>query len=266
MSQYSKILLLGSRGLLGSHVAAAFRNKAILPVVEAADHRFANGDQLRQYVLKLRPTTVINCMGYAGLDVSEHFRVNGWFPRVIGDCCHSLGTLFIHISTNAVFAPHQKRLWLPSDPLDPRTPYEMAKALGEDPRAYVIRASFIGASPRGKGLFDRMRQGLDYVNRSWNGVTVDTLARRIADVAVEADGVPTATFEHVHSPRVSTFSEIVSLMGSDSKPEQEAQDARMLGGGGCIIPDIREQLGAYCTWIAAGGAIRVSNSSESVNP
>lgn len=251
MSRFSKVLLLGSRGLLGSHVEAALRNKAIFPVVEPPDHRFAGGQDVRRYVLGHGPTTVINCIGYTGPNPLEHYRVNGWFPRIMGDCCQSLGILFVQVSTNAVFAPDLERRWLPSDPLDPGTPYEISKALGEDPRAYVIRASFIGASPKGHSLFDRLRKGMDYVNRRWNGVSVDTLARRIVDVVVGGDGVPTAAVEHVHSPRVSTLAEIASLMESSSTPEYESQDARLLGGGG-VLPDIRDQLCGSCCWIDEG--------------
>ncbi len=249
MSRSSRVLLLGSRGLLGSHLAVALRDRGVGSILEHSAPRFNREDEIREYILNHNPTTVVNCIGYTGPEAAEHDRVNGRFPRVMGDCCHSLGALFIHVSTNAVFAPDEERLWLPSDPVAPRTPYEVSKVSGEDPRAYIIRASFIGASPKGVGIYDRLRQGLPFVDRRWNGVTADTLARHITDVIVERDGIPSSILEHVHSPRVTRFRDIGRMLRSASRAAEENKDARLLGGGK-PLPDLEEQLNGYVRWIA----------------
>jgi len=136
----------------------------------------------------------------------------------------------VHISTNAVFAPHPTRLWLPGDKPKPSTPYENAKLYGEDPRAYIIRSSFVGVStgpPR--GVLDAMLRGEPFWDRDWNGVTTVTLARRVAEV-LRIPGIARG-LEHLHSSSVTSFANVARLIGSTSQVLGIRSDAKLLGGG-----------------------------------
>lgn len=223
---------------------AALREKKRGWVVECSNVRFDRGTDLEAYILRNAPTTVVNCMGYAGSEDKEHLLVNACFPRVIADVCVSLKSLSMHISTNAVFSADESRFWLPSDRTDPSTAYEISKRMGEDPRTYVVRASFIGQSFDGRGLFGRLRRGEPYFNRKWNGVTAWTLARYISDVVSERDGTPFSALEHVHSPGATSFREIANLLGSSSRCGGERRDSKLLGGGKSL-PPFENQLRDY---------------------
>lgn len=245
MSLSNKVLILGAGGLLGSHVAQAFKLYAPqFKLIPQVAERFTNSVDLFGYLSQSGASTVINCIGYLGTDVASHFMVNSAMPRVIADWCDGNRSLYIHFSTNAVFESHETRLWLPMDQLNPHTPYEVAKAFGEDPRAYIVRASFVGITNSGKGILTRLCAGDVFVNRKWNGVTAWELAKRIVEIVTQHHGECKSSIEHVHSPDLITFIDLAKLLGSTSQCIHEANDARLLGGG-LKIPIIADQIEEY---------------------
>lgn len=248
-------MVLGAAGMLGAHVVKAFHeDKNHFTVILHAEERFSNSNALEDYLSTLAPSSVINCMGYLGNEPGKHFHVNGCLPRVIADWCEKNRALFIHISTNAVFSADETRHWYPHDRTNPITPYEISKAFGEDPRAYIIRASFIGKSPKGLGLLHNLCLGKPYLNRKWNGVTALILARRIVEIVVRHRGSPTRHLEHVHSPDMITLVELAKLIHSTSQCIGEAPDTKLLGGG-IFLPPIAEQIAMYQT-ITSGMVIK----------
>lgn len=226
MWRSTNTLVLGSGGLLGSQVVRALAGA----VIAHTKPRFCAPQEVWRYLDEVSPTAVINCIGYLGADPCEHFRTNGCLPRVVADWCEGRA-LFIHISTNAVFPADTERVWLPGDAIAPRTAYEISKAFGEDPRAYVLRASFLGRSQLGRGLFERLRAGKPYRDAPFNGVTAGELAARISELVQESDARPRAGLEHVHSPAPIRISQLARLMGSSSHCEGIAGNVRLLGGG-----------------------------------
>jgi len=236
---------LGASGMLGSQVAKAFEQYAPqFKLILQSKERFTRSVDLFGYLSQTGASTVINCIGYLGRDPALHLMINGCMPRVIADWCDANGALCIHISTNAIFEPHETRLWFPEDQPSPHTPYEVAKAFGEDPRSYIFRASFIGISSTGRGILSTLLKGGQFVNRTWNGVTVWALAKRIIDVVNHFHGEPKALIEHVHSPDVITFNGLAKHLGSSSCSSRSENDARLLGGG-LKFPTISEQIEAY---------------------
>ena len=150
----------------------------------------------------------------------------------------------MHISTNAVFSANENRLWGIQDHLSPLSHYEKSKALGEDPRSYVVRASFVGTCGRNRGIFDKLLTGNSYLDRKWNGVTVWTLAKRIVEIINNYYENPKGSVEHVHSPNVITFKELAAHIKSSSISDAYVKDARLLQGG-LILPDIYTQIEEY---------------------
>ena len=210
----------------------------------ASRERLNSSVEVSEHLARLGASTVVNCIGYAGAERATHFQVNGCLPRAVADWSERNGAFCILISTNAVFAPSASRHWLPSDKPAPRTDYEIAKLFGEAPNAYVIRASFIGRSPQGRGLLDRLLAGQPYVDRVWNGVTASALATRVVELIRERDGAPGKGIEHVHSPRATSIRRIVELLESSSPAQGSADDGRLLGGGR-DMPGIDGQLREY---------------------
>lgn len=255
MSVFNRVLVLGSNGMLGSHVAEVCRGNAPLEVILSSGERFYSSHQLVEYVSEYRPSAVVNCIGYLGQDPALHYLVNGCLPRAVTDACERIGALCVLMSTDAVYPKTRERKWFPRDRPKPATPYEVAKAFGEDPRAYVIRASFIGVSPKGVGLYHRLTNGEAYRDRRWNGVTALTLARRIVQVVTQNAGTCRRAVEHVHSPNVVRISEIAKMVGSSSNCLGVESEARLLDGG-VPLPVLSEQLREYQELLGCDAGIK----------
>lgn len=235
--------------MLGQHVVHVFRAQyPDLDIVPQRAERFTTSNAIEDFLSAHNASTVVNCIGYLGSDTTLHYLINGCLPRAIADWCDSHRALCIHISTNAVFAPSDQRFWLPTDQPAPNTPYEISKLFGEDPRSYVIRASFIGRNPKGLGLYEKLLHNQAYIDRKWNGVSALHLAARIAKIVKERNGIPTGKIEHVHSLQAICFRDIAELLSSDSPVNANAYDARLLGGGEELRPFV-EQFHEYRTWL-----------------
>jgi dTDP-4-dehydrorhamnose reductase len=238
-----RVLVLGGRGLLGSHLTAELsRHLAELDLVVHEGDRFADPREMSSYLTRHNPSVVINCLAYKGSDPAMHFIVHTGLARSVADWCAANGSTSVMISTNAVFPPDDERQWLPSDPISPSSPYELAKAFGEDRRAFVVRTSFVGHSPKGDGIWDALATGKPYWDRRWNGVTALTLARYLADRVASSDVRPGVA--HVHSPEPTSFSEIARWLGSTSECLGWRSDARLLGGGESLDP-LKSQVVEY---------------------
>lgn len=169
------------------------------------------------------------------------------FPHRLARWCAESRRLCVHISTNAVFPSDESRIWLPEDAPNPDTPYARAKAEGEDPRQYIVRASFLGKSPRGTGLFDALMAGKPYEERRWNGVTALTLAERIADIVAAHSGEPIQGLEHVHSPEAVAVGDIARWLGSASTTTSRKTTALLGGGRPC--PSLELQVHDYLRYL-----------------
>ena len=166
MFKSNKVLLLGAGGMLGTHISYVWnRDSSSNSELIVSTERFTRNDELLDYLSQMEPRALINCIGCLNGNPEEQSRVNGDFPRVMADWCEKNKSGLIHISTNAVFAQHPTRFWIPTDALNPITPYERSKALGEDPRAYVLRVSFIGKSPKKVGIYDRLCKDEPFTDR-----------------------------------------------------------------------------------------------------
>lgn len=177
--------VLGYRGLLGSTICRLHRTKvAKLPFISRRG---------LEEVLKARPfDSIINCIGVVPNSTRQHQMswINGDFPIWLSERCTKYDIRLIHISTDCVFSG-KAGAYTEKDKPDASTPYGISKIRGEiiySPHL-VVRTSFVGyPDPGGRGLLawlvensGRTVQG--YKQAFWNGITVDTLADILVDVA-----------------------------------------------------------------------------------
>lgn len=238
MSQSADAIILGAGGMLGSHVAR------VAPEWATSTARLRLEADVQRELDARAARVVVNCIGYRGQDDSEHHLTNALLPHWIADWCEENDAMLVHVSTNAVFAPDDSRRWLPTDPVAPRTPYEVAKARGEDSRAVVVRTTFVGHE---RGILASLSRGEPIPERRWNGVTALALAECIVERA-RTNTRPGIV--HVHSPEPMTMRELAALMGSRSTIGEARGDARLLGGG-APMPPFSEQWRRYQTWTVA---------------
>lgn len=183
----SKIVVLGSRGMLGQMVVRYFKDK--FPVI-AFDEKYTY--QTRQAFLEklasFEDAWVVNCIGkikQKSDSPEDLFLVNTLLPL---DLCASLhpSQVLIHPSTDCVYSGSVQDKWYAhgASP-DAADEYGRSKLLAEialagKPNVYIIRVSIIGpddchATPRGLlGWFLSNQPGSQlngFTNHFWNGIT-----------------------------------------------------------------------------------------------
>ena len=87
-------------------------------------------------IAEMRPAAVINAAAYTAVDKAESEEdlatvINGAAPGAMAEACAALGSPFVHISTDYVFAGTGERAWQPSDPVAPPNAYGRSKRAGE---------------------------------------------------------------------------------------------------------------------------------------
>lgn len=166
---------------------------------------------------------VVNCAGaihQRGCDTGEMVNMNAAFPLQLSMAHMKV----IHISTDCVFSgragPYSE-----SDTPDPTSAYGMSKALGESPRAMVIRTSLVGHSrDRSYGLLDWVLAQEGEIEgwelALWNGVTCLQLARYVRGII--AQGAWRAGVVHYHSSEIVSKFQLLRLILAVYGKDQEA--------------------------------------------
>ena len=178
----SPIVLTGASGLLGSHFCRQLSNfRNLVPVsfshpvtgfshTRVVDLRDRQGSH--RLLETIQPRIILHCAAETNVEKCEKtpaaaVRANvdmtnylvEWIQR------YSRDTLLVFISTDQVYhgeGPHQEQY------IYPRNVYALTKCAAESlvrscPRHLILRANFVGWSPRGAGfvnwLFDRLTSG-----------------------------------------------------------------------------------------------------------
>jgi dTDP-4-dehydrorhamnose reductase len=169
MNSSSKILILGTAGMLGNTLYRYFRDVAVHDVVGASRnpicaqsmHQTAkavlvsgidveNIDLLIKLLSKHSPDIVINCVGIIKQrdeadDPLATLPINALLPHRLSQLCGLLGARLIHISTDCVFSG-KKGMYTENDQPDADDLYGRSKLLGEVDASHVVtlRTSLIG--------------------------------------------------------------------------------------------------------------------------
>lgn len=169
MTSNTKILILGTAGMLGNTLYRYFRDitahnivgASRNPICAPAMHQTANAvlvsgidveniDSLIQLLNKHRPDIVINCVGIIKQrddadDPLTTLPINALLPHRLSQLCGLLGARLIHISTDCVFSG-KKGMYAENDQPDADDLYGRSKLLGEVEASHsvTIRTSLIG--------------------------------------------------------------------------------------------------------------------------
>ncbi|MDO8581263.1 MAG: sugar nucleotide-binding protein [bacterium] len=193
-----KILVLGSRGMLGSMVYKVLSQDSAFAVIgtqsedKNAPFYFTIEQGSAGLAILGECDYFINCIGVLSpvTDVERATAVNAKFPHALAAYAEKISARVIHMSTNGVFASRTTP-YKESEKTTATDIYGKTKSDGEVVADNVlnIRTSIIGPSPiKKKGLLEWFRgqpngatiQG--YTNDHWNGVTTlqfAELCRRI---------------------------------------------------------------------------------------
>jgi dTDP-4-dehydrorhamnose reductase len=117
-------------------------------------------------VARVRPAVVVNCSAFTDVDGAEDrqaeaLRVNGIAVGVLARAAQAAGAVFVHYSTDFVFAGRENRAWAETDAPEPQGVYAQSKLMGEwlardCARHYVLRVESLFGGPAGKSTIDRI--------------------------------------------------------------------------------------------------------------
>ncbi len=202
-----KILLLGSLGQVGTHLAGILSRGHELVALSRAELDIANEIPVRDCVTNSSADLVINAAAYTAVDraekeVSQAERVNALAPAIIAGLCEDSGTPFIHFSTDYVFDGESDRPYVESDEPNPLGVYGATKLAGErgvlaqGKTSLVLRTSWV-YSRHGNNFYKtmlRLAAERDELNVVADQYGAPTYAGSIADATarlvdiIEAQG------------------------------------------------------------------------------
>ncbi|MBA2260577.1 MAG: dTDP-4-dehydrorhamnose reductase [Acidobacteria bacterium] len=151
-----RLLILGSRGLLGAAIHREFASEEVI----AADHGALDITHERAVVAtvsEVRPDLILNCAAYNNVDGAEEdpvtaLTVNAFAVRAIARAAAEAGATFVHYSSDFVFDGETDRPYTEEDAPNPLSVYAASKLLGDwfalaSPRAYVLRVESLFGKP-----------------------------------------------------------------------------------------------------------------------
>jgi len=153
----NKILVLGSKGMLGGQLMEVFGSEAVGWDRSEAD--VMQVESLKLKVESLKPSIIINCVAYNDVDGAEDnrelaFLLNSQVPKNLSEIANACTSTLVHFSTNYVF-DGEKGEYGETDGAHPLSVYGQSKAEGEKQiiisckKYYIIRTAVL-FGPKGQ--------------------------------------------------------------------------------------------------------------------
>ncbi|NPA94123.1 MAG: NAD(P)-dependent oxidoreductase, partial [Thermodesulfobacteria bacterium] len=149
-----KILVTGSRGMLGRDVVEAFERDCQVIGLSKEELDITDEARVGAVLSESRPSVVINCAAFTKVDLCEEkrelaFLVNAKGPENLARWCSKLDIKLVHISTDYVFDGTASTPYDEDSPTCPINVYGASKLEGEEAVArfstdfLIIRTSWL---------------------------------------------------------------------------------------------------------------------------
>lgn len=196
-----KVWLVGSKGMLGRHVASALAAERVGNVQSDREVDITEPFTVRGFLHEHKPSWVINCAAYTEVDAAEDDeptarKLNADGPEVLARECRLLGCHLIHISTDYVFDGTLDRPYRENDKPNPLGVYGRTKLDGEQrvrselTEHLIVRTAWLYGDT-GNNFVDTMirlmreRQSVSVVNDQIGSPTyAEDLARALVSLVV----------------------------------------------------------------------------------
>ncbi len=165
-----KVLIVGAAGQLGQAMVARLQSAHDVTAWSRGDIDLTRHAEVRDAIARLAPEAVINCSGYNNVDQAEDDQVtaldvNAMAVGTLARAASALDALFMHYSTDFVFAGTAAVPYTELDAPEPRSVYAQSKLIGEwlaadAPKHYVIRVESLFGGPNRKSSIDRIADAI----------------------------------------------------------------------------------------------------------
>lgn len=148
-----KVLVIGSRGMLGSDIAQEFKEFELF-AFDKDELDITRKDLLFRKFNEIKPYIVINCAAYTDVDGSEAnkktaLQINAYGAKNVAEGCNKTNATLIHFSSDYVFDGNSKDGYKEDAKKNPISHYGYSKSLGEDfiqrsaKKYFIIRSSWL---------------------------------------------------------------------------------------------------------------------------
>jgi dTDP-4-dehydrorhamnose reductase len=161
-----KVLVTGAAGQLGQAMVARLRRSHDVTAWGRGDLDLRHHRAVRDAVAVVAPEAIVNCAGYNNVDQAEDnqilaFDVNAMVVGTLARAAAAAGAVFIHYSTDFVFAGTASTPYTESDVPEPHSVYAQSKLVGEwlaadAPSHYVLRVESLFGGPHRRSSIDRI--------------------------------------------------------------------------------------------------------------
>ena len=150
-----RVLVTGYAGQLGWDTVRQLEARGIeCRGVDMQDFDLTDGQAVKNYVQEYRPSVIVHCAAYTGVDKAESqpeicAAVNGMGTVNVVRAALSVGAKLVFISTDYVFPGTGDKPYQVDDPYGPQNVYGMSKVQGEDAvrslmtRYFILRTSWV---------------------------------------------------------------------------------------------------------------------------
>lgn len=235
-----KILILGASGMLGHMLCRQLGHegykihgttrKAKKELIDILPHSVSlhekidvlDFDFLRNFIERLKPDIIINCVGVIKQsslvdDTANLYELNSILPQKLAYLCASHKIHMIHFSTDCVFDGLKGKAYTENDIPTAQDNYGKSKLLGEVSNTYslTIRTSIVGHElSRHKSLFDwvfsQKRKNIKgFTKALYTGVTTLEMANFIAYLLKK--DAPLTGLYHFSADEISKHDLIVKM-------------------------------------------------------
>ena len=224
-----KVLIIGSRGQLGTDLIDAFSDCPMTPYT-SEDMDITDEALVQQQIAFTAPDLLINAAAFTRVDECEHeilkaYSVNAAGPRNLALACKRWDIPLAHISTNYIFDGEKDGFYNEDDPARPVNSYGVSKLAGEHfirhfwEKHYIFRVSGLF------GLTPSRMKGTNFVEAMLRLGSKGTPLRIVSDESL--------------SP---TFTEDASKIVRQAVETKEYGIYHLTNRGGCTWFDFAQEI------------------------